>query len=169
MTAKKKLILVLVVVLVAAYAFWSWWTAPDKAMQQEGIIATPKPTPTTLSSLISDCRASTDRNFPDRNIVDYDADEKVLTIAVWIDDMDYAAAYAIIDTTGTRDAWNELVADMENAGASWQNAFDRSGFSDVTVVMHLLDPTDQSKALISVARGRLIYDVVDGYLTTRQP
>ena len=164
MTTKKKLILALAAVLVAAYAFWYWWTAPDKAMQQDGLRVKPKPTPVTIESLVSDCRDSTDRNFPDRNIVDYNADEKILTIAVWIDDMDYAAAYAMIGTSGTLDAWEELVADLENAGAAWQNAFDRSGFSDVTVVMHLLDPSDQSRALISVARGRLIYDVVGEYL-----
>lgn len=116
-----------------------------------------------MQSLINDCISSTESNFPGHNIVEYDEDTQQLTIAVWIDEMDDAAVASMIGTTGTRDAWNDLVSEMENACGAWQNSFDRSGFSDVTVVMHLLNPSNLDSALISTARGVLIYDIVDGY------
>ena len=169
MTQKHKILLAVVLVLAAAYAFYFWWTAPDPELQREGARPTPTPGVITRESIVEQCRDATERNFPGHNLVEYNADEKQLTIAIWIDDMDEAAVAAMIGATGTRESWSELVADLENASGSWQDAFDRSGFSDVTVVVHLLNPSNLDKALASAARGRLIYDVVDGYLTTRQP
>lgn len=169
MTKTKKILLGVLILLFAVSAFQAWWNAPDKELQREGARPTPTPGVVTRESIVEQCRASTERNFPSHNIVEYNADEKQLTIAIWIDDMDEAAVATMIGTTGTREAWSDLVADLENASDSWQNAFDRSGFSDVTVVVHLLNPSNLDKALASAARGHLIYDVVDGYLTSQNP
>lgn len=114
----------------------------------------------SLAAIVEECRTSTEKNFPDHNIFEYDAKTKQLTIAVWIDDSDYAALYASIGTEGTLEAWNSLTADLVNACSSWQNRFNLAGYNDVTVVMHLLNPSDQSKALASAVDGELFFDAV---------
>ena len=167
MSKMKKILLGVLILLVAVSAFQAWWNAPDRELQREGARPTPTPGVITRESIVEQCRDATERNFPGHNLVEYNADEKQLTIAIWIDDMDEAAVAAMIGATGTRDSWSELVADLENASGSWQDAFDRSGFSDVTVVVHLLNPSNLDNALASAAHGQLIYDVVDGYVSSR--
>lgn len=163
----KKILLGVLALMVAISAFQTWWYAPDRSTQPQAAKATQRPERLTLNELIEQCQESTERNFHGRNMIEYDKEFKKLTIAVWIEDMDEAAVAAMVGTTGTRDAWDELVSDMVSACASWQNTFDRFGFSDVTVVMHLLNPSNLDNALISTARGRLTYDVVDGYVSSR--
>jgi len=153
---RKKFILGVIGVLFAialiSYVFNLDFSPPSK-------VAVP-PREGSLGAIIEECRTSTEKNFPDHNIFEYDAKTKRLTIAVWIDDSDFAALYAIIGTEGSLDAWNSMTADLVNACSSWQNRFNRAGYYDVTVVMHLLNPSDQSKALASTVNGKLFFDAV---------
>lgn len=153
---RKKFILGVLGVLFAIALFSSVFnldfSPPSKVAAQ--------PREGSLAAVIEECRTLTEKSFPDHNLLEYDAKAKQLTIAVWIDGSDFAALYAVIGTEGSLDAWNSLTADLVGACSSWQDRFVRAGYSDVTVVMHLLNPSDQSKAIASAIDGRLFFDAV---------
>lgn len=151
--SKRKIVIVVVVALVLLSALSRCGKNGDDQKQAQ-----------KLDELVSACRQSTENLFPDHNRVEYRAEEKQLVVSVWIDDMDTGAVYAMIDTTGTRDAWEQLKSQLLDACGAWQARFDKEGFSDVTVTMYLLNPSNLDNVLIAVSKGAVYYDVLEEYL-----
>jgi len=151
--SKKKIVIIVVVVLVLISILSRCGKSNDTNKSDA-----------KLAELVASCRQSTEKSFPDHNRVEYRPEKKQLIISVWIDDMDYAAVFAMADTTGTRDAWEQLKNDLLGACNSWQARFDKEGFSDVTVTMFLLNPSNLDNALMAASKGEVYYDVLEEYL-----
>ena len=151
--SKKKIVIIVVVVLVLI----SVLSRCGKSNETSNADA-------KLADLVTSCRQSTEKSFPGHNRVEYRPEEKQLVISIWIDDMDYATVFAMVDTTGTRDSWNQLKSDLLGACNSWQDRFDKEGFSDVTVTMFLLNPSNLDNALMAASKGEVYYDALEEYL-----
>lgn len=127
-------------------------------------IATETDNMPTIEALVEECRSATEKKFPIFSSTEYDPEHKQLTIAVCVEGVDLAAKTLISDSTADFTEWNVFTCDAEDYCALWQGKFDSAGLSDVAVVVHFLNPSNYQKALITAARGKLLYDCVDEYI-----
>lgn len=150
----KKLLLIVVGAVLGLVLISNLIFSPRKAERPtSGVIL-------SRAEIAEQCQKSAEKSFPDHCQTAYDSEEKLLTISVWIDDADYAATYAMIGTTGTREAWGDMIQALTEASGSWYRRFVDYGYTDVTVKMNLLNPSNLDNTLAQAINGDLIFDVV---------
>lgn len=141
---------------------WTRLNAADKAVP-----ITPQPGQALQTPDIDLCQeifdeavASAERLFPDRVAAAFDSETLSGTISILIPETNYGAAYAMIGTTGTAEAWEDLIISLQEAGAAWQKKFNQNGEPEFSLTMILVNPSNTENALAIVTRGELVYDVV---------
>lgn len=159
MTKKHKILLAVALVLAAAYAFFCWWTAPDPELAKDA--APPAASAPSDDEMLQYVRLTIGYAFRDRMEAEVDETAQKLIVTVWDYDLDARALDSALLELSELNKWRSVTANLADLGAKLQQRLTEEGRDDLTAIIEIVDPYDHDRVFATVARGELVYDIVE--------
>lgn len=89
-------------------------------------------------------------------------EDQIITINLFEDGLSTAAVLAAAGSNEYCDSWNQLVESQQKLSSTIYENVSSIGFSDVAVVLNILNDLDKDKVLLTTMNGIVLYDAVNG-------
>lgn len=109
----------------------------------------------TVATMLENIVKETFKNY------DVSTNDKMIIISVWDDGIALGSTLAANGDAESKAGWDAMVESQVSFSKSAQNLVETAGLDDVTVLVNVLNDLDNTKTLLSVADGTVIYNAVE--------